>query len=312
VLEDLVRRRARGEPLQYIIGNQPFGDLEILCRPGVLIPRAETETYTQRIASLISNLPRSLHNLTDRLGILDLCTGTGCIPLLLHSLLAGSATCAAPAKSNLSITAVDISPLALRLAEDNLIHNLRLGVLSSSARKDIEFVRSDVLNGSRNLLRSLHTGTLKDNGYDVVISNPPYISPKDYAPGGRTTPSVRKFEPKLALVPPARGTGLKVEADLFYTHIVDIVVAARAKLICMEVGDSGQAARVADMAASYFESDCIGSDPAVIEIWNDDGTVVSHSQAAKQSDGAGMGLERVVVIFRHEWALWRNQQSPLS
>src|SRR2546421_5322789 len=87
-LRKLVRRRARGEPLQYILGTQPFGDLEILCQKGVLIPRLETEAYTAELAGLVRDLGRAgPETKTQKLRILDVCTGTGCISLLLHSLL---------------------------------------------------------------------------------------------------------------------------------------------------------------------------------------------------------------------------------
>src|SRR4051794_29533431 len=52
-LRKLVWRRAKGEPLQYILGTQPFGDLDILCKRGVLIPRSETEVYTVKFAELV-------------------------------------------------------------------------------------------------------------------------------------------------------------------------------------------------------------------------------------------------------------------
>ena len=87
LLAEFVRRRSRGETLQYIIGNQPFGDLEILCRVGVLIPRPETETYTQNLASLLKQLQQAGKWEQSNLKVLDLCTGTGCIAFLLYGLL---------------------------------------------------------------------------------------------------------------------------------------------------------------------------------------------------------------------------------
>ena len=92
---DLVTKRSKGVPLQYVLGTQPFGPLEIKCRPGVLIPRCaapyspyypretrpdnprpETEAYTLHIAALLAQDQPAPASLT----ILDLCTGTGCIP----------------------------------------------------------------------------------------------------------------------------------------------------------------------------------------------------------------------------------------
>ncbi|RFU26690.1 hypothetical protein B7463_g9643, partial [Scytalidium lignicola] len=78
----LCQRRGRGEPLQYILGSQPFGDLDIKCRPGVLIPRPETEAYTAYISQLLlgddpewlkSNLEKSDNKAQqNKLSILDI------------------------------------------------------------------------------------------------------------------------------------------------------------------------------------------------------------------------------------------------
>ncbi|KAJ3578662.1 hypothetical protein NPX13_g1904 [Xylaria arbuscula] len=95
----LVARRGAGEPLQYVLGSQPFGDLEILCEKGVLIPRAETEAWVSRLADIIFSSPPSTNlrpsssrddpgNRTEAVGclrILDLCSGTGCISLGLYA-----------------------------------------------------------------------------------------------------------------------------------------------------------------------------------------------------------------------------------
>ncbi|QSS62546.1 hypothetical protein I7I51_02283 [Histoplasma capsulatum] len=227
-LREMVRRRARGVPLQYILGDQPFGDLEMLCRRGVLIPRPETESYTARVANLLLSelAPTRRKGLAHRdeckcehlptLRIVDLCTGTGCIPLLLHSLLS-------PVFPKLQICGVDISTRALRLARENLKHNIALGTLSERARDEVSFVKGDVLSGQSEL-SGLYTSSVTPASktaaaaaaaaaaaepeinpvITILLSNPPYISPAQFA-NGTTARSVRRYEPKLALVPPARG-----------------------------------------------------------------------------------------------------------
>ncbi|KAF8894033.1 S-adenosyl-L-methionine-dependent methyltransferase, partial [Infundibulicybe gibba] len=80
LLTQLISRRADGEPLQYILGTQPFGPLNLLTRPPVLIPRPETEHWTHALADLIS--PSAQSPVT----LLDLGTGSACIPLLLAHL----------------------------------------------------------------------------------------------------------------------------------------------------------------------------------------------------------------------------------
>ncbi|EEH02611.1 conserved hypothetical protein [Histoplasma capsulatum G186AR] len=223
-LREMVRRRARGVPLQYILGDQPFGELEMLCRRGVLIPRPETESYTTRVANLLLSklAPTRRKGLAHRdeckcehlptLRIVDLCTGTGCIPLLLHSLLS-------PVFPKLQICGVDISARALKLARENLKHNIALGMLSERAREEVSFVKGNVLSGQSEL-SELYTSSVTPSSktaaaaaaaaepeinpvITILLSNPPYISPAQFA-NGTTARSVRRYEPKLALVPPAR------------------------------------------------------------------------------------------------------------
>lgn len=94
-------RRSNYEPLQYILGNQPFGNLLIKCRPNVLIPRWETEEWTLKLCDLLrTNLPNAK--------VIDACTGTGCIPLT----IADEVECA-------TVLAFDISPEALELSKEN-------------------------------------------------------------------------------------------------------------------------------------------------------------------------------------------------
>ncbi|KGO63679.1 hypothetical protein PITC_072060 [Penicillium italicum] len=188
------------------------------------------------------------------LRIIDLCTGTGCIPLLLHALLA-------PHFQKLEITGVDISPTALDLAQENLEHNLELGQLAPSAGTDIHFHRADILgHDSDNSVPSIESilqpqfpnfGALdisspdQESGCDLLISNPPYISQLEFC-NGTTARSVRRFEPKLALVPPHSGSGVEdcMPEDIFYHRILTLAYTLKAKLTVLECGDSHQAHRV--------------------------------------------------------------------
>ncbi|KAK2754770.1 hypothetical protein FQN53_008891, partial [Emmonsiellopsis sp. PD_33] len=150
-LREMVRQRARGVPLQYILGDAPFGGLEVLCERGVLVPRPETESLTTRTANLLlstllpppppSQPKTQTQTQPPALRIIDLCTGTGCIPLLLHALLA-------PSFPRLSIYGVDISARALSLARRNLAHNLSLGTVCERARGEVRFLRGDVLRST--------------------------------------------------------------------------------------------------------------------------------------------------------------------
>ncbi|KAJ5205605.1 hypothetical protein N7472_002053 [Penicillium cf. griseofulvum] len=218
----------------------------------------ETESYTYQAAKLVcqmaldrkyaSNSPEQARPLR----VIDLCTGTGCIPLLLHALLA-------PHFQQLEITGVDISPKALGLAQENLKHNLQLGQLEPSAATDIRFHRADVLgHGSDNSVPSIEsilqthpnlgptvTPPDEESGCDLLISNPPYISQTEFR-NGTTARSVRRFEPKLALVPPYSGSGMEdcMPEDIFYYRILTLSFKLKAKFTVLECGDSNQANRV--------------------------------------------------------------------
>lgn len=261
----MCHRRSRGYPLQYILGDQPFGDLEILCRRGVLIPRSDlrrnsqdspltryarpdTETYTYEAAKLIrqsllkgrtgsaSESPQRAQSLR----ILDLCTGTGCIALLLHALLA-------PHVEQMQVLGIDISPQALRLAQRNLCHNVQRGLLAPRASAEIEFCYADVFGRDvEDILPKLDRPG--DISCDLMISNPPYISTSDFR-DGTTARSVRLFEPRLALVPSR--TSLRNERDrpedVFYRHLLSLSFKLRPKVTVLECGDLAQARRVVDM-----------------------------------------------------------------
>ncbi|KAK4657057.1 hypothetical protein QC762_209530 [Podospora pseudocomata] len=238
-------KREKGIPLQYILGNQPFGPLDILCKPGVLIPRPETE-------SIITHLTTLLPFSSSPLKILDLCTGTGCIPLLVASLL----------PSTSQTLGVDISPLAISLSRQNLSHNISLSHLPLSASKSITFTKSDIFSPS--FLSSL---PFSPGELDILTSNPPYISPAGF--NKNTERSVRLYEPKLALVPDVNlGKGYDcLPEDAFYARLLEIVSVLQPKRVLFEVGDVEQARRVAEMVVRGGE---LKNYAGTVEIWRDD------------------------------------------
>ncbi|KAJ5986806.1 hypothetical protein N7451_011171 [Penicillium sp. IBT 35674x] len=192
------------------------------------------------------------------LRVLDLCTGTGCIALLLHALLA-------PNFEDMQIVGVDISPTALTLAQKNLAHNMHLDLLTDRAATQVHFHRADVLGVGdepesvpkiQEVLREYFPRLESSNGStlefecDLLISNPPYISAADFR-NGTTSRSVRRFEPQLALVPPntpqsGMPDGCNVE-DVFYHRILTLSLQSQAKLTVLECGDIMQARRVVGM-----------------------------------------------------------------
>jgi HemK-like putative methylase len=255
-LSKLCRKRGRGVPLQYVLGSQPFGSLDILCRPGVLIPRPETEAYTYQLVELIK-AGRLLDTGNGALTILDFCTGTGCIPLLLFSALQSFVL-------SLSVRGVDLSPVALQLSEANVAHNVKAGLIRQPIKEQrISFDKVDVFNDS-----DIQALTATTTGLDLMISNPPYISKNTWNYGrGDMGYSVRKYEPRLALVPGDHlrrvADGLEQE-DIFYQRLLDIALLLQPKALLLEVGDEAQAHRVARFSSNHdFASG------KFIELWRD-------------------------------------------
>jgi methylase of polypeptide subunit release factors len=159
----------------------------------------------------------------------------------------------------MEVLGVDISDAALKLARENLVHNVATGHLAATALHGVSFMKEDLL--SDDILPGRQR--LYDNTWDIVISNPPYISQSGFDKD--TSRSVRNWEPKLALVPPdiqLDDPRWSRKEDIFYPRILDIAMSSNARIALMEVADTGQALRVARMAldAGFWKS---------VEIWRD-------------------------------------------
>ena len=280
-VSELCQRRGRHEPLQYVLGSQPFGSLDIKCKPKVLIPRPETEAYTYHLISKLKSgaLLNGRTTLDSELKIIDFCTGTGCIPLLLFAELQRLVP-------NLAIRGVDVSSHALRIAQQNIAHNVKLNSLClPSPGQQLSFEKADLFND----------GELQAIGLDrcdIMVSNPPYISNDTWDNGrGDLGCSVRKYEPRLALVPgnhlPPAPPGLCSE-DIFYSRLLEIAVTLQTKALLLEIGDSGQAHRVLRYIASHEYGQ--GSH---IELWRD-------WPDAVPSDGEPPSIEMATEGFRCE------------
>ena len=158
-IQTIVKRRLMREPLQYIYGRWDFMGLSFAVRPGVLIPRPDTEIMVETV----------MGRLHDGMRILDLCTGTGCI---LISLLKYSNGCEG--------VGVDISAEALALAQENADN------INNSA--SISFLQGDLYGALTEMVTPIT--------FDIIVSNPPYI-PADVI--DTLEPEVKKYEPRLAL-----------------------------------------------------------------------------------------------------------------
>lgn len=156
-LRPMVKRRAAHEPLQYITGETDFHHVKIKVQPGVLIPRQETE---QLVDWILEN-----HSDSESLKVLDIGTGSGCIPIALKH-----------ARPNWDIIATDISEEALSIAKENALYN----------EVDISFHKDDLF----------HPESLSGQTFDLIISNPPYIHPDEK---NSLDDEVKNYEPELAL-----------------------------------------------------------------------------------------------------------------
>ncbi len=162
-LRDLVKRAAEHEPIAYLVGRCEFYSLSLKITPDCLIPRPETELLVEKAVEFLRRRPAPRQ-------ALDLCTGCGCIA-------------AALAKNckDLRLTAVDISEAALAAAAENI----RRYNLEDSVR---------LLCG--NLYEPL-IEELDGPCFDLIVSNPPYISDAEYE---KLAPNVKNYEPKQALL----------------------------------------------------------------------------------------------------------------
>jgi release factor glutamine methyltransferase len=162
VLKPLLLRRANHEPLQYIVGSTNFFGLDLIVNPSVLIPRPETE---QLVEIILADKPE---NAAD-VNVLDLGTGSGCIPVALKKY-----------RPDWNLYATDISEESINVAKDN----------AKKHTLDITFTKHDFLKG---------TNPFPDVCFDIIISNPPYINTSEE---DEIDLEVKKYEPAEALFHP--------------------------------------------------------------------------------------------------------------
>ena len=157
IREMLVLRAKKRKPLQYILGEWEFYGLPFKVSEGVLIPRADTEILVEQCIQLMRDI--------EEPNILDIGSGSGAISIAIANELKSS-----------SVTGIDINEKALKLANENKILN---------EIENVNFVES-------NLFKKLD----KDFKYDLIVSNPPYISKEEYE---TLMPEVKNYEPQNAL-----------------------------------------------------------------------------------------------------------------
>ena len=154
-LQIIMKQRLGRYPLQYILGKWDFYGRSYKVGPGVLIPRPDTETVIETCLDIISE---------DRpFEVLDLCAGTGCIGITI-----------ACERENSSVTLVEKYEEAAKYLRVNI----------NNADSNATLVMGDIFEGAGS-----------DKKYDLIVSNPPYVSEEDM----ESLPPEVKFEPQTAL-----------------------------------------------------------------------------------------------------------------
>ncbi len=184
-----IRRRLKREPLQYIRGFTEFYGMRIKVNPSVLIPRQETELLVEKSIEVISGMSNPR--------TLEIGTGSGCIAAAVAS------------KTGFQIDAIDINDDALAVAREN--------AENAGAANMVSFINKDIFKDFEDF-----------KGYDVIISNPPYISAAGI---GLLQEELKDFEPLATLTDNADGL-------TFYRKIFELAKNTSNPLtILMEIGD---------------------------------------------------------------------------
>lgn len=167
-LMQLLERRLKGEPLQYLLGEWEFYGLPFKVGKGVLIPRPDTETLVDAVLDHFMKLGKLDPE------IIDLCSGSGCVAVAIQKNLPQS-----------KVTAVELSSEAFPYLTENIRRN----------GAAVRTMKGDVLNGDllRNFVDPEDIGEFRK--LDCVVSNPPYLTEKEM---GELSPEVQ-CEPETAL-----------------------------------------------------------------------------------------------------------------
>ncbi|MFN0048313.1 MAG: peptide chain release factor N(5)-glutamine methyltransferase [Cytophagales bacterium] len=172
---DLVSRLLKHEPIQYVIGKAVFFGRDFLVTKNTLIPRPETE---ELVAIIIKE-----NSLKSNLKILDIGTGTGCIPISLCLQM-----------SDNEYFAIDISNDALAVAKQNAF----------ALNANIHLISADILQIQK----------LTEEKFDIIVSNPPYVLESDKV---EMDANVLDFEPEMALFVPDQNALLYYDAILRFS-----------------------------------------------------------------------------------------------
>ena len=155
LLSNLIQRRLNSEPISKIINKKSFWDYDFYVNKNVLDPRPDTENLIELVLEM--------YNIQEKLNILDMGTGSGCLILTLLKLF-----------KNATGVAVDISEKALEVAKIN------------AKNLEVENVHFVISNWNDNITEK----------FDIIVSNPPYIETEEIE---KLDKDVKNFDPLLAL-----------------------------------------------------------------------------------------------------------------
>ena len=172
---EFLKRRSNREPLQYIVGHLEFYGYKYFVNPSVLIPRPETELLVESVLKC--------YTVNDEIRIMDIGVGSGNISISLLKNLPCS-----------SVVGIDVSDEALPVAYKNAVEN--------HVSDKLELIKFDILQDDYKTLGK----------FDLIISNPPYISQEDF---NNLEPELKVYEPAISLTDYANGYS-------FYKRIIDI------------------------------------------------------------------------------------------
>jgi release factor glutamine methyltransferase len=220
--KQLILRRANREPLAYILGSRGFWRYDFEVTPAVLIPRADSEIIVERALEILKE------NAWSSPQVLDIGTGSGCLAISI-----------ALDYREAKVTAVDLSKEALVIAKKN----------AEKLKASVQFIQSDLM------------AALKGKTFQMIISNPPYISENELK---AVQPEVREFEPHSALF----------SANIGMSHYENILKNAGQYLsedgvLMLEIGDFREKALL-ELAKNYFINSNVSRDlngsPRLLEL----------------------------------------------
>lgn len=214
-LREYVKRRAKHEPIQYVLGYTEFMGYKIKTDSRALIPRPETEVLIREAINILNE-----KNKTD-LKILEIGSGSGCISIVLAKQFPMA-----------KIFAVEISKDSIALAKEN-IKTFNIG--------NISFIQADFLNSE-----------IEEREFDLIISNPPYIPYNEFI---NLSEDIINYEPQIALTDGSAGlTFYNKFADLLHklntegTMLLEIDGRNTAELLSLFSGKSTNIKIIKDYA----------------------------------------------------------------